>query len=677
MILKKVLSTTLLIIMILSSLTLAYYGFKNLISSSSTIYVKLDSKIRDDNSTKDVALYEVYISACSPDFYSARKGERVKVPIYRYIVKPSKEILVNTEAFEKIWAPYVNEIRNAIDGNKASTVQIPCVYVNIIAITKDLKRYTFSYIATSKSAIVSKLMAKNKRINSKTLSSYVMSELKRDPLAVFHGYKIEIHTSEVKFTRSTIDKIILSRVNSTKEKTHRYILESKPYSPYDPNIIGYLHGNIGFLDGSIFSVDSPWYKLYSSRNTPPNNWSKRIIVNGGLDKSDVVRGTWYQLAYYFSGVFYINLNLVNHDISRAIEMLNNYAINYIPASGIYHIGDADLLSLLYARYKGTNAYYDIDWINSYPTGKIFTFTEPIGAVHIYKGDDYAEYIPGTDLIFTWLHLSVLTEITTIGGSLASICSNANIEETIDKIASTPRSTSTEAYMALIWDKYEIYVCDKAAILYDYSLVGTDDSDPNNDYLLLIPYIVFFPGTSSIYLLDTIRTIHGIQSWNEYVEPYRWNIAGIILRGDRIFTGGTDDDLLVSYSFIHNNNIRYTHTLGEQYGLLINVVKTIIGTYDPTKLTSYFTLLIDTFTEQKFSLARDLDVFQLKLIVKGDPSYAGYHVYVWGEKVSEDAYDPSKDIVPIYRVVMHSPNSPSPPPCDPVTGNCPLGFNNGN
>ena len=330
------------------------------------------------------------------------------------------------------------------------------------------------------------------------------------------------------------------------------------------------------------------------------------------------------------------------------------------------MGYPDFLSILYGRYHSSYHNYKIYWESGSPFGSNeAVVTEPIVAAEIYR-DNNAEYIPHTKIKFLWLQTTALHEISMVAGVISVVDVSINISTVIEKYADIPISTSTNEYMAIVWDKTIIYGSDKVAVIYDYWICDPDDDVEGDEYLLLIPYIVFVPGVAELRDLGSIRSVYGYGNWTNYVEPYRWSVEGYSFRGSKKFTGGYNDDLVLDYNFIYSNG-EY-HTLGYLNTPLTNIILWTIGTVDPTSFASYFLLLVDTVSMVKFTYASSINVFEIELDISSDPIVNGEKAIVWTDKLEPTMYPSENYVITIFHISITKETS-QPPTCDPTSGNC--------
>ncbi len=651
----------------LVALASSYMSMRDLGRNSTIISIDLSKYIATKDGLKEVVRYKVFISSSEPLFYmNPASRENAWIPQFRYSIKPPYSLYIDTSMFEKIWKPYASSITSLINSNSSITVTLPAISVNIIAITSDLSRYTYFYTIDSKSAIVLKHKSMKKSISPDS----VLEDLKRDPLSVFHGLSINIKTSLANFTKVDIRNTVLKNL----EKLLGGIDTSsqfRPYTPYDEAIKYYLIGDSGYVTGSAFEPESPWYKLYSRRNNPPDRWKEHITVKGSLAgndrEEDAEAITWYQFTYWFSSVYYTRISLYN-SLSDAVEALEQYAQSHIPSEGVYKMGYPDFLPILYGNYYSSHHNYEICWNSGSPYGSNETVvTEPIVAAEIYR-DNNAEYLPHIKIEFLWTRVSTLYEISIVAGTVSSSTASMNINDLIDEYANIPRTTSTNESMALLWDKIVSYGCDKVSVTYDYWICDLDEDVEGDEYLLLIPYATFIPGATTVYDLGSIRSVYGYSSWTNYVEPYRWSVEGYVFRASKKFTGGYGDDLVLSYGFIVSSSVEKYHTLSYLNTPLTNIIVWAIGTVDPTGFASYFLLLVNTVSTVRFTCSTDISIFVVKLDVISDPDVVGEKVTVWTDKLKTTMYPSNNYIITIFHVSVTKESS-QPPTCDPFSGNC--------
>jgi hypothetical protein len=596
------------------------YSLSSLLNDPTYIFITSSRYIYTlDNKVLRTAYYIVTVYVNEPLSYAGTCIRDYIVKPQVFYLRPGETVIINTRIFAKAWIPFREEIIRELKNNTV-TVILPTITVNIIAITWNAETYIYTKVLDSKYAIY----LKSKNSGMLLSMDEIYKVLLHDPLAVFHGLNILINTNNILFEYKDISRYIEEIIGNERNNTCAF---PKPYSPYDQDIASHIPSNsrIGFVPGSIFDHNSIWYHLYISRNNPPSNWSNKIVVNNNkLNKEDIAHATWYQLAYYFSGFFYINLNSTGNNMEEAVEQLISYAEEYIPSPRPHIIGYGDLLSELYAKYKhsyGLNPYHGIDWRNTWHSSREWDIWEPITAIHFINNNKYPPYTPSAIIVFNEItYTTFITNHVFAGQPLSTDTEyDSYISKLIiDKHIYMGNSRNNESLIAMIWKTHYVYGYDSAIVYYDFIIRSWN----NVRYLLLIPYIVFYPTVSITYNVSSIREA---AAYNEalvreymklYVEPYIWNHEDLVLMKSKILRKGhyTID---ISRIFVYVYNKRYILINAPRKDIFLKTLTNIVDPMNNGWLSKYFMILANLFSVEKYGLAYDNDFLAIGWSIIGE------------------------------------------------------------
>ncbi len=638
----------------------------------STITLQLGNRIWLGDHPENVIMYRVYVTANSPLPYAGKDYERP--PQLYYEVKPPKTLSIGLGGFERVWRPFASTIAGSI--RRGEVTYLPAVRIDIVAITENGSEYSAHVTLTTKAAVILKRGGENADIRLEDIVNDMIS----DPLTLFHGLNLVYRTSSLPFTQlEKTTKIEGNDASPGKTKALSSSSVCEPYAPYNPGIGCYLSGDQGIVPGSVFSQDSPWRKLYDSRNSPPSWWRERVIVapDSGLDEDEVEESTWHQLATYFSSAYYVRIAAFG-GLGNAIAALDNFAQQYIPAPYAHTMGntglDSGFLAVLYGKAHGGNMHdYPIYWADS-KFGTTDSVREPIAAVYAFKADD-VPVLPSTEITFIWSDVSELVTVTLTSGAVTITLDSITVGNIrrIDAYASDP--SKAEDYGVITWKVSRHFGHDLAVIDYMYATYGMTDTDPSNDYLILYPILAILPDIARVPDLGTIRAHSSDeQAWNSYVEPYR-RVVRIKVLGSKTFENRTDD-ISSTFMFVerHDNNTSYYSLLGLPSAIVEGTLDTIIGSYDPTGLYSFVMGWVRQLGMERYSAVLKENVFIVSV-----KSSANYNDDLVNKTVVIEAEKPlnMKDgtntvkLGFVFRVYIYSSDSQT--PCDPVSGNCATGI----
>ncbi len=640
-------------------------------SSQSMITLQLDNEILLGKHSEKVVMYRVYVTANSPLPYAGKNYERP--PQLYYEVRPPRTLSVRLGEFERVWRPFAKTISESV--KKSGVTYLPAVRIDVIAVTENGSEYSAQITLTTKAAVILKRGGENAKIRLED----IVNDMVSDPLTLFHGLNLVYRTSNLPFTQTTKITKIGSNVSSGETKaltTTSSVCE--PYAPYDPAIGCYLSGDQGIVPGSVFSQDSPWRRLYDSRNNPPSWWRDRVIVapDSGLDENEVEESTWHQLATYFSSAYYVRVASFG-SLGDAIAALDNFAQQYISAPYAHTMGntglDSGFLAVLYGKAHGGNMHdYPIYWADS-KFGYTDSVREPIAAVYAFKADD-VPVLPSTEVTFIWSNVSELVTVTITSGAVTITLDSITVGNVgrIDAYAGDP--TKTEDYGVITWKVSRHFGHDLVVVDYMYTTYGMTDNDPSNDYLILYPTFVILPDIARVPDLGSIRAHSSdVQAWNSYVAPYR-RIVKIKELASKTFSSRTDD-ISVTFMFVErrdNEGTSYYSLLGLPSAIVEGTLDTIIGSYDPTGLYSFVMGWVKQLGIERYSAVFKENVFvvSVKSAVDYRDGLNGTTVVIESEKPL-DPKDGSNTVKLgfVFRVYVYGSSQT---PCDPISGNCAMG-----
>jgi len=611
-------------------------------------------------------MYRVYVTANSPLPYAGKSYERP--PQLYYEVRPPKTLTVGLGRFEGVWRKYAAAMSESI--MKGGVTYLPVVRVDVVAITENGSVYSAHITLTTKAAAILKRGGEDADISLKD----IVNDMVSDPLTLFHGLNLIYSTGNLHFTEA---KKITTLSNGEGSGAVKAESVCEPYAPYDPAIGCYLSGDQGIVPGSVFSQDSPWRKLYDSRNSPPSWWRERVIVapDSGLDEEEVEDSTWHQLATYFSSAYYVRVAAFG-SLGNAIAALENFAQQYIPAPYAHTMGntglDSGFLAVLYGKAHGGNMHdYPIYWADS-KLGHTDSVREPIAAVYAYKADD-VPVLPLTEVTFTWANMSELVTVTITSGAVTITQDSITIGNIGDVVALAGDPSKTDDYGVITWRVSRHFGHDIAVVDYMYATYGMTDNDPSNDYIILYPTFVILPDIARVPDLGSICAHSSDeQAWNSYVAPYR-RIVKIKELASKTF-GNSADTISRAFMFVERqgNQVSYYSLLGLPSAIVEGTLDTIIGSYDPTGLYSFVMGWVKQLGIERYSAVFKKNVFVVRVESTVDyrDGLVGKTVVIESEKPLDTKDGPNTvKLGFVFRVYVYGDSST---PCDPVSGNCATG-----